>query len=697
MIEADLRSNSRKYVLLMPRAFLHLACWTILAGILLYPLPVALTTLTDGFDSLASIWTQGWVLHAFRTNPMKLFDANIFYPAEATLALSHTWMGLLPIFAPAFWLTGSVVAAQNMTIWAGHVIMAIGIYIWVMREFNNRPVALLIAFITTFAPTRLGHFGWTQYFSTLWMPYAFMGLREMLRSNKKRWLALFVAAFTLQCLSGLYLAYIMVLTTILFVPAYIIINRTSINLRKVIYNIAIAIIILLPIFLMSFLPLIKKMFSGIVATPNIHYYMPPLILLLSTLLVWPLLFYSLIFMFKDSGQKDRAPIIFAFLALLLFLFSLGDGRTAVSWAPFNIGMKIFPGLGMLRMPKHIIYPFLVMASIPAAQALININQRIKNRSTHPGRWVAACLLCISVYYMPVFYFKCLRNVHGYLPVKTYPPIYSRLAELPDNDAVIELPFRNRDIYSETLYMFFSLAHFHPIANGYRSRLPIELQITTKLARNIPKASAIDGLRSLGIKWLVVHEDLLSWVDSPAPFPPSFFPGEGWKYDRNNMRLVSENRKNTNKIKMSFSLFRWTVGYMALQKLLISMDRGGIGEVLIDKSDAFVRNELILTFTSPGPTISPIEFRPEQKQFLLERVSPDRGSINLTFYELTNVIPVQAPGKFWQWMQVNGIKKINVLDLGIKPFEGMSREDLLETGLVQEDRIGSDVLYRIVGP
>ena len=138
--------------------------------------------------------------------------------------------------------------------------------------------------------------------------------------------------------------------------------------------------------------------------------------------------------------------------------------------------------------------------------------------------------------------------------------------------------------------------------------------------------------------------------------------------------------------------------MGLQKFLIGLSAGGIGEVVIDSTDAFPRNDLILQLTHINKSDPPVEqMSPIKEDFLKKHLSSDNKLINLSFIELTKVIPSQTPGIFWKWMREQGIKKIRIADLGSKPFEGLSEGDLTALGIIQEERIGSDVLYRLETP
>ena len=52
-------------------------------------------SVADLGDPLFSIWRIGWVLHQLEVDPLRLFDANIFYPERLTLTFSD------PMILPA--------------------------------------------------------------------------------------------------------------------------------------------------------------------------------------------------------------------------------------------------------------------------------------------------------------------------------------------------------------------------------------------------------------------------------------------------------------------------------------------------------------------------------------------------------------------------------------------------------------------
>src|SRR6185503_3480298 len=102
----------------MPRALLFglVACaYVALAVIKTLPLSRTFTTHlpSDLGDPLLTTWIMAWGSHALAHHPLSLFDANLLYPLDRTLAFSDHLLGVLPIFAPVYAATGNQIAAAN--------------------------------------------------------------------------------------------------------------------------------------------------------------------------------------------------------------------------------------------------------------------------------------------------------------------------------------------------------------------------------------------------------------------------------------------------------------------------------------------------------------------------------------------------------------------------------------------------------
>ena len=98
--------------------------------VIAYPLSVhpASTSFGSDPDVHTFTWTLAWDVHALTDRPLHIFDANIFYPYDHTLAFSENLIGSVIFAAPAIWLTGNPVLAMNAVSLASCVLCALGAF-----------------------------------------------------------------------------------------------------------------------------------------------------------------------------------------------------------------------------------------------------------------------------------------------------------------------------------------------------------------------------------------------------------------------------------------------------------------------------------------------------------------------------------------------------------------------------------------
>src|SRR5688572_33483330 len=68
----------------------------------------------DVADTVLHEWIMAWVAHQLVTDPLRLFDANIFYPERHTLAYSDHLIVQSLIGAPLTWSGFSPVLVHNV-------------------------------------------------------------------------------------------------------------------------------------------------------------------------------------------------------------------------------------------------------------------------------------------------------------------------------------------------------------------------------------------------------------------------------------------------------------------------------------------------------------------------------------------------------------------------------------------------------
>ena len=160
----------------------------------------------DAPDAQLNAWAISWVAHRLPTDPLHLFDANIFHPAPHTLAYSEPLLVPGLIGAPLLWLGASPVATYNVLLMVGLIATSLAMYILVLRFTNDQWAAVLSGCLLAFNAHTLTRFTHLQAFHVEWLPLALWALDRLLTAGRHRdacWLALFV---TLSALTSGYVA-----------------------------------------------------------------------------------------------------------------------------------------------------------------------------------------------------------------------------------------------------------------------------------------------------------------------------------------------------------------------------------------------------------------------------------------------------------------------------------------------------------
>jgi hypothetical protein len=156
----------------------------------------------DNPDTHLFLWTLGWNVHALATNPLGVFDANMYYPFSNTLAYSENLIGSSLLAAPIIWATGDLVLALNLVSLLSTALCGVGAYVLARRLGARIPAAVLAGLVFAFAPTRF--FRMSQMFlnSVQWMPFCLASLHAYLGQRRPRDLRLAIGWFSLQAVTS---------------------------------------------------------------------------------------------------------------------------------------------------------------------------------------------------------------------------------------------------------------------------------------------------------------------------------------------------------------------------------------------------------------------------------------------------------------------------------------------------------------
>src|SRR5262245_37178128 len=132
----------------------------------------AFTNVPDLGDPLFSMWRLAWVAHQLPIDPGHLFDANIFHPAERTLAYSDAMLLPALLGAPALWLGAPLAVVYNGLLLFSFVAAGVSMFVLARAVTRHDGAAAVAGLVFAFDPFRFSHYSHLELQFTCWMPLA---------------------------------------------------------------------------------------------------------------------------------------------------------------------------------------------------------------------------------------------------------------------------------------------------------------------------------------------------------------------------------------------------------------------------------------------------------------------------------------------------------------------------------------------
>src|SRR5262249_54103098 len=152
------------------------------------------------------VWALAWDTHALFTAPLRLFDANIFYPSRLSLAYSEHFLGYVPMFALPYAATGNPIFAANLLVFATYPLCALAMY-YLARRFVARRAAVAAGFFYAFCVWRFRGVPHLHMLGVQSLPLIVLFTERWLEAHRARDAVLLALSLGLQALSSFYLAY----------------------------------------------------------------------------------------------------------------------------------------------------------------------------------------------------------------------------------------------------------------------------------------------------------------------------------------------------------------------------------------------------------------------------------------------------------------------------------------------------------
>jgi len=494
----------------------------------------------DKQDALLNTWIIGWVGHALITDPLNLFNANIFYPYTNTLAFSET---MLPqgLFALPFNLAfDNTILGYNLVLLASFFLAAYAMYLFVFDLTRHRGAAMIAGIIFSFNPYNLGNLAQVQLLSLGWLPLAMMYLRRMMQtevSSQKsvvRICFLFALFFSLQALSSFYYAFLAGFAVALYILWFFITHPTSritfyaLRFRNLVISALLIAVAVVPFFIpylqvQQQLGFERKVTESEPFSASLILYtqVSPQNVLYSNLLAprppimlggYPLdnLFPGIIALvlatigIVATKNRDR----WFYLILLAFAFSLSLGpRLFLSPSigtdialPYRWLYDAFPLMKALRAPVRFDALVMFALAILSGFGLARLTHHA-SRFTFYALRIAPLLIALEYFAFPAVHITPV-------PVGDQIPQYVRWLAKQPSGVVLELPMIASDSTQplDLTPQYLSTYHWHATPDGYSGFNPPRRGEIAYAMQSFPSEPSIALLQALDVQFVVVHRD-----------------------------------------------------------------------------------------------------------------------------------------------------------------------------------------------
>ena len=485
----------------------------LLAGALLtlaltYPLAFNLGGIgrVDNGDGQFSIWNVAWVARALVTDPVHVFDANIFYPDLGTLAYSENNLGAGAVAIPVYWATRNPYAAHNFAVLVSFMASFIGMYYLVRHLTGDRRAAAISGIAFGFCPYMFAHTAQIHLLMIGGLPVVMLALHRFVDTPTMGRGAALGATMAIQALFCGYYGIFAILLVGYGVVVIFTIRRLW-SRRSVWIALATGAILAMAIVLPECLPYVRVQRAGFGRTLEAA---ASFSATWSSFLASPMRAH--VWMLRSLSPWSEA-VFPGFLVTLLgvagawlsrrdrrgeLLWLYGGLAVLACWASFGPSAKLYsvlyhsvPLFSWMRAPNRfgaiVIFSLCVLTGIAVARLA-------KGKHGNAIAWVfAAIAISESLVDWPM------------RPVEPLEPVYRVLRTLPSGP-VIEMPFFYLDFMfpRHAYYMLQSTSHWMPIVNGYSDYMPPDFLEHAKVLPAFPSRDSLKVLEQSHVRYAIFH-------------------------------------------------------------------------------------------------------------------------------------------------------------------------------------------------
>ena len=506
-------------------------------------------TLISWGDPVFQSWTIAWNWHALTTDPLTIFDANVFYPWGNTLAYSDHLFGQSILVAPIMAITENGVLADNVSTLLAFFLSGLAMYLLAYDLTGSRVAGIIAGLAYAYAPSRMAHLEHLHLLSAQWPPLALLCLRRVARGGSpqvSRWLLALGGVFFAQGLFGIYFFYFTVVMLLLAGGTYAVLallDRDWGMIRRLaLAGVAcgIAGVLLLP----TLLPYLdvnndlgiersEEEVSFWSATPRDYIAVWDRNRAWNELLggnhrdveqdLFPgavLVVLALLGLTNRRASRDRWVLLVVTLGSVVLSFGLRTEMLGVNLPlPYQAFYDVVPGFRAIRVPARLGLLALVglgaLAALGVAQLLRILRDEMPLFPWYPQRltrspriagWLTVILLTGAVTLETLTRIELPDPLPVPTPANEIRPDY---VWLRDNPApTLELPMGEGPVAS-AWPNYWSMIHWNDTVNGYSGIVPPTYYPFRERMNAFPSDDTLWLLQGIGVENIVLHGDFSS--------------------------------------------------------------------------------------------------------------------------------------------------------------------------------------------
>lgn len=526
------------------RAGFVVAVYVAAALIVTWPLAISLTShlgaLQGPGDPYLNLWILGWGLRAWTADPAsvlngRVFDANIFYPAEGTLTYSDHFLLQALALAPVYAISQNAVLCYNLLVIGSIALSGLAMHALGKAVIGSTPAAFIAGLAWACWPYRTAHLLHAQLQALYFMPLALLALHRVVA--KRRWrdaMALGIVT-ALQAIASVYYG---VMTGVMLVVASgaLAVSTGQWRARRLWSRLIAAGALALLVSVPALVPYVRSQqiegfgrtlfeASNHSASWQSYAQVPPVNLLYGrTGLIDPRdptagardrrgvedqLFPGLVLIglallgVARNVRSDSRPLALTAVALVATGGVLSFGPEGVRSLYAALHDNVY-GFQAIRAPARFAVIAILGLALLAGLGMRSLHGSVKAKP-HCGPEAARRRLRGPALAGPILLtLLSLEYLNAPLPLAAAPPRVTQvgqwLAHEPIPGAVLHVPL-TIDI-ENTPYMVQSLEHGRPIVNGYSGQRPAFFSALVDGLADFPSPTALATVRELEVRFVV---------------------------------------------------------------------------------------------------------------------------------------------------------------------------------------------------